>query len=58
MNRTPPLSSHNLYAILDVDSVEDNSTSPSDPTDETTIAPDVQSMPTTPSHPVYPPHLK
>ena len=58
MNCTPPLSSRNRYAILDVDSVEENSTPPSDSTDETTTAPDVQSIPTTPSHPVYLPRLK
>src|SRR6267154_4460809 len=55
---TPPLSSRNHYAILDVDSVEENSTPPSNPTGKPTIAPDVQSTPTTPSHPVYPPRLK
>jgi hypothetical protein len=54
----PSLSSSNCYTILDVDLVEENLTPPSDPTDETMIDPDVQSMPTTPSHPVYPPHLK
>ena len=58
VNCTPPLSSSNHYAILDVDSVEENSTPLSDLTDEATIAPDIQSMPTTTSHPVYPPHLK
>jgi hypothetical protein len=54
----PALSFYNRYSILDVDSVEDNSTPPSDPADETTIAPDVQLTPMTPSHRVYPPRLK
>jgi hypothetical protein len=58
VNCTPPLSSSNHYVILDVDAIEENSRPLSDPTDETLIAPDVQSMPTTPSHPVYPPYLK
>jgi hypothetical protein len=58
MNCTLPLSSCNRYAILNVNSVEENSTPPSDPTDEPTIAPNVQSTPTTPSHPIYPPYLK
>ena len=53
----PPLSSNNHYA-LDVDIVEENSTLSSEPTDKAMIAADVQSTPLTPSHPVYPPHLK
>jgi hypothetical protein len=58
VNHMPPLSFSNHYVILDVDSVEENLTAPSDPTDETMIAPDIQSIPTTPSHLVYPPCLK
>jgi hypothetical protein len=58
VNRTPPLSTSNHYALLDVDLVEENSTLPSKPTDETTIVADVQSTPPAPSHPVYPPRLK
>jgi hypothetical protein len=38
VNRTPPLSSRDRYAILDVDPIEENSTLPSNSTDETTTA--------------------
>ena len=55
MNCIPLLSSGNRYALLDVYSVEENSTLPSDPTTESMIAPDVQP---TSSHITYPPHLK
>jgi hypothetical protein len=58
VNCTPPLSTSNHYALLDVDLVEENSTLPSKPTDEATIVADVQLTPQAPSHPVYPPYLK
>jgi hypothetical protein len=58
VNCTPPLSTSNHYALLDVDLVEENSTLPSKPTDEATIVADVQSTPLAPSHLVYPPRLK
>src|SRR6267154_1093335 len=58
VNSTPPLSTSNCYAILDVDLVEENSTLSSEPTDKAMIAADIQSTPLTPSHPVYPPCLK
>src|SRR6267154_3222640 len=58
VNSTPPLSTSNHYAVLDVDLVEENSTLSSEPTDKAMIAADVQSTPLTPSHPAYPPHLK
>ena len=61
MNRTPPLSTSNHFDVLEVYSVEDNST---DLTDEMT-AQDVQPTPETPetsrapaTSPVYPVHLK
>src|SRR5712664_4677964 len=58
VNCMPPLSTSNRYALLDVDLVEENSTLPSEPTDEATIVSDIQSTPPAPLHPVYPPRLK
>jgi hypothetical protein len=54
----PLLSTSNCYALLDVDSVEENSTLPSKPTDEAMIVADIQSTPPTPLHPVYFPPLE
>jgi hypothetical protein len=58
VNCTPPLSTSNHYALLNVDLVEENLTLPFKPTDEAAIVADVQTTPPAPSHPVYPPHLK
>ena len=44
MNCMPPLSSHNHYAPLDVDLIEENSTTSSNLTDEKVIAQDIQQI--------------
>jgi hypothetical protein len=58
VNHMPLLSSGNQYALLEVDSVEDDPEASPDPTNETTTAPDVQPTHTTiPSSPIHLPCL-